>query len=89
MPAVQSKQDAFLQGLQADYKQKIDWNVAKQGVAFADVPNFESYMPAYNQTLDLINTFYTKWQATPGLDIDSEVASMKTQMQAIWDKGGN
>ena len=75
--------------LQADYKQKIDWNVAKQGVAFADVPNFESYMPAYNQTLDLLNTFTTKWQSTPGLDLDAEIAAMKSQMQAIWDKGGS
>lgn len=89
MPAVESKQDAFLQGLQADYTQKIDWNVAKAGIQFADVPNFESYTPAYNQTLNLINTFFTKWQATPGLDIDAEVADMKTQMQAIWDQGGN
>ena len=77
------------QSLQADYTQTIDWNVAKKGVEFADVPNFESYMPAYNQTLDLINTFGTKWQATPGLDLDAEIADMKTQMQAIWDKGGS
>ena len=89
MPAVESKQDAFLQGLQADYTQTIDWNVAKQGIQFADVPNFESYTPAYNQTLNLINTFGTKWQATPGLDLDKEIADMKTQMQAIWDQGGN
>lgn len=89
MPAVESKQDAFLQALQADYTQKIDWNVAKQGVAFADVPNFESFMPAYNQTLDLLNTFGTKWQATSGLDMDAEIAELKTQMQAIWDKGGS
>jgi multiple sugar transport system substrate-binding protein len=89
MPAVESQQDAFLQGLQADYTQTIDWKVAKEGVQFADVPNFESYTPAYNQTLNLINTFFTKWQATPGLDIDKEVADMKTQMQAIWDQGGN
>jgi multiple sugar transport system substrate-binding protein len=89
MPAVESKQDAFLQTLQADYKQKVDWNVAKAGVAFADVPNFESFMPAYNQTLDLLNTFGTKWQSTPGLDLDAEIADLKTQMQAIWDKGGS
>jgi multiple sugar transport system substrate-binding protein len=89
MPAVESKQDAFLQGLQADYTQPIDWNVAKEAVKYADVPNFESFTPAYNQTLDLLTTFYTKWQATPGLDIDAEVADLKTQMQAIWDAGGN
>ena len=59
------------------------------GVDFADVPNFESFMPAYNETLDLINTFGTKWQATPGLDLDKEIADLKAQMQAIWDKGGS
>ncbi len=89
MPAVESEQDAFLQSQQANYTQPIDWDVAKKGVAFADVPNFESYTPAYNQTLDLLNTFGTKWQSTPGLDLDAEIADLKTQMQAIWDQGGN
>ena len=50
------------------YTQTIDWQVAKDGIAYADVPNFEGYMPAYNESLDLIITFGTKWQATPGLD---------------------
>ena len=57
MPAVESKQDAFLRDASSPTTRRaIDWKVAKEGVAFADVPNFESYMPAYNQTLDLINT---------------------------------
>ncbi len=88
MPAVESKQDAFLQTLQADYSQTIDWNVAKQGVNFADVPNFESFTPAYNETFTLIQKFWTKWQATDGLNLDPEIADMKSQMQAIWDKAG-
>ncbi len=88
-PAVESKQDAFLESLFKDYSQGIDWKVAKEGVAFADVPNFESYMPAYNQTLDLINTYGTKWQTTPGLDIDAEVENMRAEMQAVWDAGGS
>ena len=89
MPAVESKQDAFLEAQFADYPQGIDWQVAKDGVAFADVPNFESFMPAYNQTLDLINTYGTKWQTTPGLDLDAEIESMRAEMQAIWDAGGS
>ena len=88
MPAVEAKQDAFLQTLQGDYTQTIDWNVAKEGVNFADVPNFESYTPAYNETYDLVLKFGTKWQSTPGLNLDTEIADLKTQMQAIWDKGG-
>jgi multiple sugar transport system substrate-binding protein len=94
MPARPTEQDAFFETLQNQtaedgsplYPQKIDWNVAKAGVDYADVPNFESYMPAYNESLDLINTFGTKWQATPDLDLDAEIDALKTQLQAIWDK---
>ena len=89
MPAVESKQDAFLEAQFKDYSQGIDTKVAKEGVAFADVPNFESYMPAYNKTLDLINTYGTKWQTTPGLDLDAEIDAMLKEMQAAWDAGGS
>ena len=97
MPAVMSEQDAFFDTIQNQkgddgkplYPQKIDWDVAKKGVDHADVPNFESYTPAYNQMLDTINTFFTKWQATPGLDLDKEIADLKTQLQAVFDKGGS
>jgi multiple sugar transport system substrate-binding protein len=94
MPARPEEQDAFFETLQNQtgddgkplYPQKIDWNVAKEGVNHADVPNFESFMPAYNESLDLLNTFGTKWQATPDLDLDGEIQALKTQLQAIWDK---
>jgi multiple sugar transport system substrate-binding protein len=89
MPARPTEQDAFFETLGADYTQTIDWDVAKEGVNFADVPNFESFVPAYNQTLDLLNTFGTRWQATPGLDLDQEIADLKTQLQAIWNQGGS
>jgi multiple sugar transport system substrate-binding protein len=85
MPARPSEQDAFFETLGADFPQEIDWGVAKQGVDYADVPNFESYMPDYNKALDLVITFGTKWQATPGLDLDAEMADLKTQLQAIFD----
>lgn len=86
MPARESEQDAFFETAQEEFTQTIDWQVAKDGVAYADVPNFESYMPAYNESLDLIITFGTKWQATPGLDLDAEIQDLQTQLQAIWDK---
>ena len=89
MPAVESKQDAFLESQFKDYAQGIGTKVIKEGVAFADVPNFESFMPAYNKTLDLINTHGTKWQTTPGLDLDAEIDAMLKEMQAAWDAGGS
>jgi multiple sugar transport system substrate-binding protein len=84
-PAVESKQDAHLEKVFSAFSQDVDWNVAKEGVAFADVPNFESFMPAYNQTLDLINTYGTKWQTTEGLNLDTEIEAMRKEMQTVWD----
>jgi multiple sugar transport system substrate-binding protein len=86
MPARPSEQDAFFETFGADFPQDVDWNVAKEGVNYADVPNFESWMPAYNQSLDLLITFTTKWTSTPGLNLDNEINDLKSQLQAIWDK---
>jgi multiple sugar transport system substrate-binding protein len=88
-PAVESKQDAHLESVFSAYPQGVDWEVAKAGVAFADVPNFESYMPAYNQTLDILSKYGTKWQTTPDLDLDAEIEAMRAEMQAAWDAGGS
>jgi multiple sugar transport system substrate-binding protein len=96
MPARPAETEAFFEDFQnqkADdgsplYPQKIDWNVIKEGVNHADVPNFESYMPNYNKALKLLNTFSTKWQATPGLNLDTEIADLKSQLQAVFDQAG-
>jgi hypothetical protein len=34
-----------------------------------------------------MSKFYTKWQATSGLNLDTEIADLKTQMQQTWDTG--
>ena len=46
-------------------------------------------MPAYNETLDLINTFGTKWQSTPGLDLDAEIADLQAADAGDLGQGGN
>ena len=53
---------------------------------FADNPNFEAFMPKYNETLDALGTYLTKWTTTGGLDMDAEVEAMRAEIQAIWDR---
>jgi multiple sugar transport system substrate-binding protein len=84
-PAIESQQDAHLEKVFGAYSQKPDWKVAKEGINFADVPNFESYTPAYNQTFEIILKYGTKWQTTPGLNLDTEISAMKDEIQAAWD----
>jgi len=72
----------------AIYPASVNWQAAVDGVQYADNPNFESYMPAYNQSLDELNKFLTRWQATPGLDMDKEIETLRSNLQTIWDKAG-
>jgi multiple sugar transport system substrate-binding protein len=67
-------------------KQTPDWQVAVDGVQFADNPNFESAMPHYNESVALLTKYQTRWTSTPGLDMDQEITRLTADLQAIWDK---
>ena len=87
MPARLSKQDAFFQQLgQSDgFPAQVDWQVAKDSVAYADNPNFEAPMPKYNETLNILNKYLSKWTTTGGLNMDSEFTALTNEIQAQWD----
>jgi len=68
------------------YPPNVDWQVAVDGIQFADNPNFEAYMPEYNKSLDILTKYSTRWQATPGLNMDTEIANLTAELQTAWDK---
>ena len=89
MPARTADQAAFFAGQDVTFTQKPDWQVAIDSIQFADNPNFESYMPAYNETLGLVGSggkYTTRWQTNQGLDMNKEVETLRAEIQAIWDK---
>jgi multiple sugar transport system substrate-binding protein len=87
MPARPEKQDAFLTelGKSDGFPDKVDWQVAKDSLNYADSPNFESPMPHYAQTLDVLTKYRTRWTTTKGLDMDQEFQKLTTEIQAVWN----
>lgn len=85
MPARIPDQEAYFEQLTAEFPQEVDWQVAVDSLDHADNPNFEAFMPKYNESLDLLGTYTTKWTTTPGLDMDAEIAALERDLQAIWD----
>jgi multiple sugar transport system substrate-binding protein len=94
-PARKSLQSGFFAQLETQvdpttskpvFPAKVNWQVAIDGIKYADVPNMEAYMPAYNQTLDRLTTALTRWASTDGLNMDTEIANLQTDIQAIWTK---
>jgi multiple sugar transport system substrate-binding protein len=86
MPAKPAEQDAFFAARDEEFPHDVDWQVATDSLGYADDPNFEEFMPEYNESLDLLETYETKWTTTPGLDIDSEIEALTNDLQAIWDR---
>jgi multiple sugar transport system substrate-binding protein len=93
MPARTADQDAFFAGLDQakledgtiKFPQGVDWQVAKDSVQYADNPNFEAFVPKYNETQDLMTKYETRWVGTGGLDLDAEIEALRRELQALWD----
>jgi multiple sugar transport system substrate-binding protein len=92
IPARTAEQDAFFdsvaktEGFPAD----VDWTVAKAAIKYADIPNFEAPMPAYNKSLKILDTYRNKWftDSTKGkLNMDQEFEALRAELQAAWDAG--
>ena len=88
MPARTADQDAFFEALgqTEGFPEEVDWQVARDSVQFADNPNFEAYMPKYNESLEVLTKYRTKWGSTPDLDMDAEIEALQAELQATWDQ---
>jgi multiple sugar transport system substrate-binding protein len=88
MPARPDKQDAFFEALgKSDgFPDQVDWQVAKDSVAYADNPNFEAPMPRYNETLNILNKYLSTWTTKGDLDMDQQFEALRAEIQAQWDK---
>jgi multiple sugar transport system substrate-binding protein len=87
MPARIADQKDFIQTATDQYSWKPDYQVAADGIAYADNPSFEGYMPNYLESRDrVVNEFTTSLQSTEGLDMDKEIAKLISDLQVIYDK---
>jgi multiple sugar transport system substrate-binding protein len=86
LPGRQEDQDAFFAGLDERWTQDVDWQVALDGIPFADNPSFEGFMPNYQEAFAAIQAELTELRSTPDIDMDEEIASFTEELQGIFDR---
>jgi multiple sugar transport system substrate-binding protein len=63
----------------------INWDVVVEGMAYADNPNHESYMPSFLETTDRYNEFWDYMANTPGANVTTEMQKLQADLQKIFD----
>lgn len=86
MPARAEQTEAFFANLDQTFTQGVNWQVAVDSLAYADSPNHEYSMPNYLKAKDRIGSFQTLMGGTPGLDIQAEMDTLVSDLQAIFDE---
>lgn len=86
MPARLDEQDEFFAGLDETYTQGVNWQVARDGLLYPDIPSHEAWFPNYLLGRDRITQFSTKLNSTPGLDIQEEIDAFISDMQVLFDE---
>jgi multiple sugar transport system substrate-binding protein len=86
-PADKSQQAAFFKSVDAVYPtQKLDWTVPTAMLAHPDIPNHQAYVPNYAKSKAAWQAFQNKYRTAAGVDIDAELANLKTTLQGIFDE---
>jgi len=85
-PADPALQQTFFDTTQKAYPDsKIDWSVPQAMLGYVDKPNHQAWLPDYQKSRSALKALYNKYRTTAGLDIDSELATLKTTLQGIFD----
>jgi multiple sugar transport system substrate-binding protein len=86
MPADATKQQAWFDSIDANFPgMKLNWDVAKQMLAYPDIPNHQSYVPDYASVRSAMQAFGNAYRTTEGLDMDAELAKLQQTLQGIFD----
>jgi multiple sugar transport system substrate-binding protein len=90
MPANPAQQDSFFKSLDKNFPGiKLDWDVVKAALGYPDIPNNQAFVPNYGEAKAAFQAFQNKVRTTSGLDMDAELATLKTTLQGIFDKPAN
>jgi len=86
-PANPAQQDAFFKATDANFPGvKLDWSVPQAMLAYPDIPNHQSFVPNYAKAKAAWQAFQNKYRTAAGVDIDAELATLKTTLQGIFDE---
>ena len=88
MPALESLQADFFATMDEKYPQGVNWQVAKDSLAYPDIPSHEQDMPNFLKAQDRWGAFWSTLRSTPGLDLEAEIDTLVSDLTNIFTEEG-
>jgi multiple sugar transport system substrate-binding protein len=85
MPAVPEDQPAYFAVLDEKFPQGVNWDVARDGLSYPDIPSHEEWLPNNNVANDRLNNFWNLLYTTPDLDVDAEIEALLADLDVIYN----
>lgn len=86
-PALPAAQDAWVESISTRYPLDINWDVAKQSLAYANpgTVHHESNVPNYSQAYDREFSFLSLLESDAGatIDLNAEIDTLQAELQSI------
>jgi multiple sugar transport system substrate-binding protein len=85
LPAAKRLQGDFLDGLDREFPQGVNWGTILAGSNYVDVPHHESWMPNLSQANNRISVFQSELERTADLDVDAAIDELVADLQEIFE----
>jgi multiple sugar transport system substrate-binding protein len=89
LPSGDAERQAFFAAKEAQFKFKpgdVNWQVFIDSIPYPDVPSHESLLPNHLKAKQRLTDFYNLVLGKAGLNMDTELAKLETDLQKIYDE---
>lgn len=85
LPIREGDQAAYFEAQDERYPQDVDWSIVNKMLQYPDIPSHEIAVPNNNQARDRMLAFVSLIKTEGGLDLQAEVQTLVSDLQAIFD----
>ena len=86
LPADPALQQPFIDTINKQFPGiTLNWDVPKSMLSYPDVPNHQAWVPDYAKSKKAWQAFQNKYRTSDGVNVDTELDTLKTTLQGIYD----
>ncbi len=87
-PANEALTEDYFASLEERYPQGVNWQVALDSVAFADVPSHETFVPGWTEYIAATEVLKSAMLTDPELDLDAGIADLESELSTLFESSG-